>query len=206
QETPHRQLHPKRSFLTDPVPSEKPLISVLKDAVALDQLEVFRILMGPLGRVVAPVEPRDTRAEPISASAAEAARLSARAKRDFLPLPQPTMPRIPLSADVGELPPGWSAERLNAYRSALQELLSAASRYPRASLLREEQGVVTVEWSINRSGRLLSVFVVISSDFRRLDAAAIEIVREAAPFPPFPESVQAQTILFEVDIIFSLGG
>ena len=206
QETPRRQLHPKRSLLTDPVPSEKPSIKVLKDAVSLDELEMSRMLMGPLGRIATPVEAREARTDALSPSAAQAKRLSGQAKRDLLPLPQPSMPRVPLTPDGGELPPGWSAERLNAYKSALQELLNSAGRYPAASLLREEQGVTTVRFSVNRSGRLLSVFVIISSDFARLDAAALEMVRDAAPFPPFPETVEAQTILFEVDIIFSLGG
>ena len=63
-----------------------------------------------------------------------------------------------------------------------------------------------MRFSVNRSGRLLSVFVVISSDFPRLDAAALEMFRKAAPFAPFPEAVEAQSILFDVDIAFSLGG
>ncbi|MFH0964007.1 MAG: TonB family protein [Planctomycetota bacterium] len=205
QEQPRRELHPKRSLLSDPVPSEKPQIPILDTPVRLAEIDLPRIMAGSPGEASSPGKAREASLEARISSASASEHARAASLRALLPLPGLSVPRVPLEG-IGELPEGWTREGLDAYKAALQEMLKKVRYYPRRSLLKEEQGVVTLRFVLDRTGTLENAYVHMSSQHPLLDSAGMDMVRKASPYPPFPSKVRSQSILFEVDIIFSIGG
>lgn len=62
--------------------------------------------------------------------------------------------------------------------------------FPEDALLRGHSGSPTLEVTIDASGELREVLVRRSSGSRVLDQAALDILRRAAPFDPFPEAIR----------------
>ncbi|MBI5599018.1 MAG: energy transducer TonB [Deltaproteobacteria bacterium] len=60
--------------------------------------------------------------------------------------------------------------------------------YPDSSAKRGEQGKLTVDFTITRSGGVEGVKIVKSSNYPALDDAAITAIRLASPFSQFPEN------------------
>ncbi len=64
--------------------------------------------------------------------------------------------------------------------------------FPEQALAQGHTGSPTLEVTIDASGRLQEVVIRRSSGSRLLDQAALDILRRAAPFDPFPEAVSAE--------------
>lgn len=62
--------------------------------------------------------------------------------------------------------------------------------FPGDDVLRNQTGSPTLEVTIDASGQLREVIVRRSSGSRILDQAALNILRRAAPFDPFPEAIR----------------
>lgn len=73
-----------------------------------------------------------------------------------------------------------------AWASAIQSRIARRQVFPRGV---RESGRVTVVMDILSNGRLRSVRVAKSSGVQQFDAAALNAVRRAAPFPPAPEAM-----------------
>lgn len=73
-----------------------------------------------------------------------------------------------------------------------RKIESVGSRYlPEQVALQGISGSPTLEVTIDASGRLSEVIVRRTSGSKLLDQAALNILRRAAPFDPFPEAVRA---------------
>jgi protein TonB len=59
--------------------------------------------------------------------------------------------------------------------------------YPKAAFEREEEGTAVIKFSISDSGILLASAIVTSSGSNYLDLGALDVVRSAAPYDPFPQ-------------------
>ena len=59
--------------------------------------------------------------------------------------------------------------------------------YPQAAFQNEEEGTAVVKFSISESGTLLESTIVVSSGSNYLDFGALDVVRSAAPYDPFPQ-------------------
>lgn len=62
--------------------------------------------------------------------------------------------------------------------------------FPEKGIMQGLTGSPTLEVTINASGQLDTVFVRQSSGSKILDQAALNILRRAAPFDPFPEAIR----------------
>jgi TonB family protein len=58
--------------------------------------------------------------------------------------------------------------------------------YPQAAFAQEEEGTAVVKFSISDRGVLLASGIVSSSGSNYLDQGALDVVRSAAPYDPFP--------------------
>jgi periplasmic protein TonB len=101
------------------------------------------------------------------------------------PEPQPVTPApetraLPKNAKIGEFTEAGS----NAYNALVVGHLEKFKRYPAAA--RGVQGTVLLKFALNRSGEVISSEVSKSSGNSVLDHEALEILRRANPFPPFP--------------------
>jgi protein TonB len=82
--------------------------------------------------------------------------------------------------------------------------LQRAKRYPGGAGTRREQGVVTLSFSVNRSGRVLGRRIVRSSGYSALDQEALATIERAQPLPPFPAAMTQSVIHLTVPIHFAL--
>ena len=101
------------------------------------------------------------------------------------PEPQPVTPApetraLPKNARIGEFTEAGS----NAYNALVFGHLQRFKRYPKAA--HGASGVVMVQFALNRAGEVISSEVSKSSGNGALDHEALDILRRASPFPPFP--------------------
>ncbi|MFQ5466069.1 MAG: energy transducer TonB, partial [Thermodesulfobacteriota bacterium] len=67
-------------------------------------------------------------------------------------------------------------------------------RYPEMAVANGWQGILSIDFSINRDGSLGDVVVKKSSGYPVLDDAAVTALRLAGPYPPFPEDFFVERI------------
>jgi len=58
--------------------------------------------------------------------------------------------------------------------------------------------------TVARDGRLIDVKVDKSSGFPTIDAAEIETMRKASPFPPLPPDIPGERVVFILPITYQL--
>ena len=101
------------------------------------------------------------------------------------PAPMPVAPApetraLPKNARIGEFTEAGS----NDYKALLFGHLQRFKRYPMAA--HGASGTVLVQFALNRAGEVISSEVSKSSGNGVLDREALDTVRRASPFPPFP--------------------
>jgi periplasmic protein TonB len=79
--------------------------------------------------------------------------------------------------------------------------LAKAQRYPDQA--RGLQGVVSLAFTIDRHGGVVSSRIVKSSGSTILDAEALDLIKRAAPLPPPPADVADSDLSFVVPIRFA---
>lgn len=89
------------------------------------------------------------------------------------------------------------ADYLERWRQQVEDYGNA--NYPPEARVRRLFGSLRLKVSIMANGSLQSLELLQSSGVQVLDRAAMDIVREAAPYPPFPDSIRRSTD--QLDII-----
>ena len=82
--------------------------------------------------------------------------------------------------------------------------LQRYKRYPAAAQSRNEQGVVLLSFSIDRTGHVLAHSITRSSGFADLDNEVMAMILRAEPLPAFPASMPQPRLDLTVPIRFSL--
>jgi len=112
------------------------------------------------------------------------------------PVLAPVLP-APVAADV-------QADAEAAYKARVRQAVAEHKHYPTLARRMREEGRVVVGFSLESSGALVAVHIKQSSGSERLDEAALQAVRDAAPFPPFPEGSARQRWEFSLPLSFML--
>ncbi|PCJ33046.1 MAG: energy transducer TonB [Gammaproteobacteria bacterium] len=99
---------------------------------------------------------------------------------------------------------GGSAAAERSYYSELAARLAKHKRYPSRARKRNQEGVVTLFFIVNREGKVLESRISKSSGHKRLDEAVLKMLRKASPFPPFSEDMQQQQLSINIPIEFKL--
>jgi periplasmic protein TonB len=94
--------------------------------------------------------------------------------------PAPETRALPKNARIGEFTEAGS----NAYNALVFGHLQRFKRYPMTA--HGVSGTVLVRFALNRTGEVISSEVSKSSGNDVLDHEALDILRRASPFPPFP--------------------
>jgi protein TonB len=100
------------------------------------------------------------------------------------------------AAPASNVQPNW--------RSALIGRLQEAKRYPAAARARDEQGVATITFTLDRQGHVVSVALTRSSGSAALDEEAVALIRRAEPLPALPPEMHGDTITLTAPISFAL--
>jgi periplasmic protein TonB len=129
------------------------------------------------------------------------------------PAPPPSAPSTASNrvSDVEAAPaktPG-SEEAVSppALRHWQQDLIAQIERHKRFPTgAQGRTGVVQVAFSIDETGRLISVRVAISSGSAILDEAAVDLIRRAGPYPAPPAGLGASALSFVAPIRYLAAG
>ena len=109
------------------------------------------------------------------------------------------------AAEVATRQDGAVKNYLNAYTAGIRNLIDKRKKYPNEARQRRQEGGVCVRFTLRRDGTLAGEPELENpSRYSRLNTAAINAVRTAVPFPPFPQEISAETMPFLITINFSM--
>jgi len=111
--------------------------------------------------------------------------------------PAPETRAPPKTEHVGQFTQAGS----DAYNALVFGHLQRFKRYP--SSARGAQGMVVVRFVLNRTGAVVESVVTKSSGNDVLDREALEILRRASPFPPFPAAKPGPQDNYVAPVIFA---
>jgi protein TonB len=129
-----------------------------------------------------PVDPKKTRAPQTTAPPTSQAQRAARA----------AAPNASASLDPSMSPASW--------RGALMPHLNRHKRFPSGAA---GTGIVTVAFTIDRSGRVLSARLIRGSGDAVLDSEAVALPRRASPVPAPPSNIGGGSVTLAVPIRFN---
>jgi len=78
--------------------------------------------------------------------------------------------------------------------------------YPQQSKRRGEQGRVIIRFTIDAGGKVLDVGLTKRTCFEDLNEEAVNMVKRAEPFPPFPETMKLEKKTFGIPMNYRLAG
>ncbi len=129
-----------------------------------------------------------------------------------LPAPRPApapQPRLPTDNQAALKPsPLHSSTDVTVgnaadYYTQMTRRLGQYRYYPKSALDAQQEGRVVVRILIGRDGRLIDAQVEQSSGWPAIDAAEVDTVRRAAPFPPFPLGMAGETATFRSSVTYN---
>jgi protein TonB len=122
------------------------------------------------------------------------------------PIPEPPV-ETRLAATTAAPNPGLASHTAllrTTWVKTLVAHLDRHKRYPSAAHQRQQDGIVTVEFAMDRSGHLLTARVTESSGSPVFDAAAIELLRRSEPLPVPPRELPDETLVWSLPVHFKL--
>ncbi len=90
------------------------------------------------------------------------------------------------------------------YYEKLRLKISGKQKYPSYALQANLEGETKIRFVLKRDGTLVSSEIAEESGYKSLDSAALQSVKSAAPFPPFPVAQKGDEISVVVPIVFEL--
>jgi len=90
------------------------------------------------------------------------------------------------------------------YIADLKRWVYKSLKYPTKSVDRNEQGLVRVTVSIDRSGAVQNIELTEESKYKRLNVEARKAVERSSPFPKVPDEIKDPSYTFSVPIVFRL--
>jgi protein TonB len=133
------------------------------------------------------------------------------------PLPAPPAPQRPPAdmpaampspmpgPDPGDVLIGQGRQR-NDYLSRVARQIAQYRVYPASALANNQGGRVVMRVTVARNGQVLDVGVRTSSGWPAIDAAEVETIRKAAPFPPLPSEMPGDPVVLVLPITYSPSG
>jgi protein TonB len=100
--------------------------------------------------------------------------------------------------------PDLRAAAMNRYASMVHGLIDRSKAYPYQARRQEQEGTVRIRFTLSRQGYLAGDPVIEKqSRYRLLNESALEAVKNAAPYPRFPEEIPEDEMSFQVAVSFS---
>lgn len=126
-------------------------------------------------------------------------------------IPEP-LPKPPEKVEQARPPAPVTAERVKggapriepSWQTILVRRLQHYKRYPKEAQARNEQGVVLLNFSLDRNGHVLAHSIARSSGYAALDEEVMAMIMRAEPLPSFPASMPQAQLDLTVPIRFSI--
>jgi len=113
-----------------------------------------------------------------------------------------TMPSPMPGPDPGDVLIGQGRQR-NDYLSRVARQIAQYRVYPTSALANNQGGRVVMRVTVARNGQVLDVGVRTSSGWPAIDAAEVETIRKAAPFPPLPNEMPGDPVVLVLPVTYS---
>lgn len=139
----------------------------------------------------APVKPKMVRREakkPSEATPAPRTSASPRAERE-----------APMASAMSA---GAMASAIASYNQRVRAHLMRFHQYPSGG--GGQRGIARLSFTISRSGQVTSSRLSGTSGVAAFDAQAISMVRQASPFPPFPDEIKNSSMSFTIPVEFTV--
>lgn len=121
------------------------------------------------------------------------------------PKPAPAPSPDPAPAPEPEPPPQADVKALLAsYAGEVKAAILRHREYPAVAERLGHEGAVKVAFTIDSQGRLARLDVSSGSGYNSLDEAALEAVRNTAPFAPLPAELSRDSLALSITLNFSL--
>ncbi len=101
-------------------------------------------------------------------------------------------------------PPPISGADRKAFATTLFGHLNRYKRYPASARMRRQEGVVSLRFTMDRQGHVLSYEIAKTSGSDALDSEARELIKRAEPLPAIPAAFGRDTLDLVVPIEFFL--
>ena len=95
-------------------------------------------------------------------------------------------------------------KRYTSYAKIIEKKLMNQWTYPLKALENLIEGEVLIIFALNRKGDLIETIITQPSSFAILDEEARRTIKAAAPFPSFPESINAARLNIRVNFAYRL--
>jgi periplasmic protein TonB len=90
------------------------------------------------------------------------------------------------------------------YSYLIRMRVASAKTYPESAREKNQQGKATLSLKLGKDGSILNVSIGNSSGHKILDQAAIDAIKDAAPYPKIPDKLDKQYVLLKLPISFIL--
>ncbi len=95
-------------------------------------------------------------------------------------------------------------KRYSIYAKIIKEKLAHHWKYPQEAWENLIEGKVLVLFMLNRQGRLMDIKIQQPSRFDILDREVERAIRDASPFPSFPDSITVQNLNIKANFTYRL--
>jgi len=162
--------------------------------------------LAPNPEITLPPKRPEEKQEPVEKEKVEHTEHESQASEAVLPTAPPRVegnnavvsaaPAIVLSAAALQAQASW--------RRTLVSHINRYKRYPATAHAHRVEGVVTIQFTVDRAGSVVQTQVVQSSGSLLLDDEAVAILRRAAPLPAPPTQAEGSTFVFSLPIRFKI--
>ena len=99
---------------------------------------------------------------------------------------------------------GDAKQSFNEFLKAVRDRIKQVQRFPPRVRNLDDGSTTTVRFTLFKDGTIKNPVVTDFSGSKALDNAALTAVRNAVPYPPFPEEQEGNSLRLELPIIFEL--
>ncbi|WP_407114978.1 TonB family protein [Bradyrhizobium sp. LMG 9283] len=154
-----------------------------------------------------PAKPEPAKIVPVEKTAPEepkVVRREAKKPSEATPAPRTSAPpRAEREAPMASaMSAGAMASAIASYNQRVRAHLMRFHQYPSGG--GGQRGISRLSFTITRSGQVTSSRVSGTSGIAAFDAQAMSMVRQASPFPPFPDEIKNGSMSFTIPVEFTV--
>ncbi|MFH1282801.1 MAG: TonB family protein [bacterium] len=107
------------------------------------------------------------------------------------------------SAQVKHIETG-GARDFNTYFAQVRSQIINNKYYPKSSYSKNQEGKVTLSFTISRDGKVQNVIILNKCFYKSLNNAALNTITKAAPFPIFPNDIHSSSLKLKITLEYSI--